>query len=148
MATIGNMNGPWAVMLRFVLASYPLLLIWGAWVTINTVKDISFRGEGERFTRHDAEEQTLLLQRVLGDRLTVIEVKLDDMVPATQLVTNAQLLDHERLGGHAVMDQRVSHIEKVVEGTAAVEAEETEILRQMQRDIHEYIEWRMRSAEN
>jgi hypothetical protein len=139
--TIGNMNGPWAVMLRFVLASYPLLLIWGAWVTVNTVKDISFRGEGERFTRVDAEEQTLLLQRVLGDRLTVIEVKLNDMVPATQLVTNAQLLDHERLGGHAVMNQRVAHLEKVVQGTAAVEAEETEILRKMQQDIASYIEW-------
>lgn len=141
MTTIGNMNGPWAVMLRFVLASYPLLLLWGGWVTVNTVRDISFRGEGERFTRNDAEAQTLLLQRVLGERLTVIETKLEAMVPASELVRDQDLIRHITQPGHTVMDQRVSHLEQRMAGVIDVEEEETEILRKMQQDIAEYIEW-------
>lgn len=52
--TIGNMNGPWAILLRLALASYPLVLTWAVWVTTETFDNRAFRNSGERFTSADA----------------------------------------------------------------------------------------------
>jgi len=51
---IGNLNGPWAMALKFLLATYPLLLMWAAWVSVETVVNREFRGRGDRFTMTDA----------------------------------------------------------------------------------------------
>jgi len=30
---VGQLNGPWSVLLRFLLATYPLIIVWAVWVT-------------------------------------------------------------------------------------------------------------------
>ena len=35
---IGELNGPWSLLLRIALATYPLLLLWGAWVTMTMMQ--------------------------------------------------------------------------------------------------------------
>lgn len=47
---IGQMNGWWGMLLRFMLATYPIILSWGVWVTTSTVLNNEFRGRGDRFT--------------------------------------------------------------------------------------------------
>ena len=32
---IGSLNGPWSVLLRFLLATYPLVILWAVWVTVS-----------------------------------------------------------------------------------------------------------------
>lgn len=55
--TIGGMNGPWALILKLALATYPVLLLalltWGTWMTVNELKDQSFREQGYEFIRQD-----------------------------------------------------------------------------------------------
>ena len=55
--TIGGMNGPWALVLKLALATYPVLLLalltWGTWMTVNQLKDQSFREQGDQFVRQD-----------------------------------------------------------------------------------------------
>ena len=55
--TIGGMNGPWALILKLALATYPVLLLalltWGTWMTVNQLKDQSFREQGYEFIRQD-----------------------------------------------------------------------------------------------
>jgi hypothetical protein len=75
--TIGQRNGPWAMLFRLSLATYPLLLMWCGWVTVNQVKDNEFR----ETVRQD------------HDRLARIESKLDQMVPAVTLATQAQYVE-------------------------------------------------------
>ncbi len=52
--TIGNMNGPWALLLRAALASYPILIGWCVWITVQTFESKAFREAGDRFTTTDA----------------------------------------------------------------------------------------------
>lgn len=51
---IGALNGPWSIMLRFMLATYPLVMMWAVWVTSQTFANQAFRLAGDRFTREDA----------------------------------------------------------------------------------------------
>jgi len=50
---IGNLNGPWSIMFRLALTTYPLLMAWAVWMTANQFADIAFRQAGDRFTGHD-----------------------------------------------------------------------------------------------
>lgn len=55
---IGQLNGPWAMGLKLMLATYPVLfaalLGWGSWVTKELVILGEFRNRGDRFTQADA----------------------------------------------------------------------------------------------
>lgn len=90
--TIGNMNGPWAILLRIALATYPLVLAWGIWVTVQTFENQAFRNAGDRFSKADAlmlkadilalhgqqaSEQNKYLSSI-SDRLVRIETILRD----------------------------------------------------------------------
>ena len=54
---IGQLNGPWSILLRIALASWPPMLVvvvtWGIWVTKNQFEDKAFRESGDRFTQMD-----------------------------------------------------------------------------------------------
>jgi len=78
--TIGETNGPWAVLLKVWLAlMVPVLLLFVSmmvWLISNQYKDNIFRGEGERFTAGDAELQIQLIIARLEPRLVAIETQL------------------------------------------------------------------------
>lgn len=87
---IGNLNGPWSVMLRLALASYPLVLAWSVWVTSNVFADIAFRNSGDRFTTADgAKLRADMVERIndntkpiqiIDARLVRVETKLDTLI--------------------------------------------------------------------
>lgn len=52
---IGNMNGPWAIVFKFALATYPFFIVWSVWVTGNVYDYIGWKGKGERFTAGDGQ---------------------------------------------------------------------------------------------
>ena len=89
---IGQLNGPWSVLLRLSLASYPLVLSWAVWMTVHQFQDEAFRTSGERFTQLDgANLKAELLASVSSltsppqewrDRIIKIEGKQDDMMKA------------------------------------------------------------------
>ena len=62
---IGDMNGPWAVMLRIALGTYPMVLAWGVWVTVQEFESKAFREQGNRFTATDG----VLLESRINERL-------------------------------------------------------------------------------
>jgi hypothetical protein len=47
---IGDLNGLWALLLKLLLATYPVVLAWTVWVTSETFKNQAFRSAGDRFT--------------------------------------------------------------------------------------------------
>ena len=55
--TIGQINGPWAIMFRVMLATYPIIvgivIAWLSWITVGQIKDDNFRALGDRFSRED-----------------------------------------------------------------------------------------------
>jgi low affinity Fe/Cu permease len=51
---IGELNGPWAVLLRLALGSYPLVVSWCIWITVQEFEDKAFRERGNTFTATDA----------------------------------------------------------------------------------------------
>lgn len=80
--TIGNMNGPWAIMLRVFLGSYPLVLGFGVWL----VKSI--HALDKRHTQLQAEQSVFMSK---GDRFSLqdayslerrIDARFDDLPPA------------------------------------------------------------------
>jgi hypothetical protein len=54
-ASIGSMNGPWAILLRIALGTYPLVMAWAVWMTVNQFHDNAYRDAGPRFTPTDAQ---------------------------------------------------------------------------------------------
>jgi len=38
---IGSLNGPWSALLRFLLATYPLVILWAVWVTVSITANCS-----------------------------------------------------------------------------------------------------------
>jgi hypothetical protein len=52
---IGNIDGPWAMGLKFLLATYPVLLAWVGWISTETIVTREFRNRGDRFTVTDAQ---------------------------------------------------------------------------------------------
>ena len=79
--SIGALNGPWSVLLRVALATYPLVLAWCVWVTVQQFEDIAFRGRGDRFTNvQGLELEQRMLERFAAlppqdwrDRIVAIE---------------------------------------------------------------------------
>lgn len=81
---IGQLNGPWSMMFRVALLTYPLLLVWLAawtiWVTANIFSLIAFRDSGERFTKTDgAALEARVVEKIsaISERAVRIEAKLD-----------------------------------------------------------------------
>ena len=58
--TIGGLNGPWALLLKVMLASYvPVMtgiMAWSIWVTSETYANRSFRLTGPRVTPSDLHD--------------------------------------------------------------------------------------------
>ena len=67
---IGQMNGPWALLLKFSLVTYPILasaiISWGIWVTANVYEIQNFRHFGDRFTQ--VEGDALRADMLEGDK--------------------------------------------------------------------------------
>jgi hypothetical protein len=123
--TIGETNGVWAIMLKVLLIAF---IPWAAFLTVGQIQDNQFRGKGDRWTSADAEQQTKAI------------------VAELMLTFQEALHEHEN-GGHSQADLRITFLERVVETTASVEAEETAILKRLQQDIHNYIEWLKENGE-
>lgn len=55
---IGELNGPWALLLKMSLAAFPvimsILIPWLIWVTSEVFANKGFRESGERFSKQDA----------------------------------------------------------------------------------------------
>ena len=83
--TIGQLNGSWGLMFKIALATQPLLLLWGAWITVETVRNQYFRTAEERVTPKDLTDMERRLDRRLDDqppadwkaRILRIEDKID-----------------------------------------------------------------------
>lgn len=65
MCKVSEIGGGWTVLLKGALATYPLMLAWGGWVTIGLVELKSFRSAGDRFTPTDANQ----MYRDIDERL-------------------------------------------------------------------------------
>lgn len=50
--TIGNMNGPWQLLLKVLLVCF---VPWSSFITVETVLSHQFRNAGPRFTPADAQ---------------------------------------------------------------------------------------------
>ena len=50
---IGELNGKWSILFRLALATYPFLITWCVWVTVQEFQDIAFRNAGGRFSETD-----------------------------------------------------------------------------------------------
>lgn len=76
MSDIGRLNGKWSVLMRVLLATYPILLAWAAWVTREQVLDTDFRQRGDRWTMQQGEENQRRIER-LESLMDTLEVRLD-----------------------------------------------------------------------
>ena len=63
------MNGPWAIMLRFMLASYPFIIAWAIWVTKSMYELKAFSNSGARFSLQDAYS----MERRTEDKIDRVE---------------------------------------------------------------------------
>lgn len=52
--TIGSLNGPWAILLRIMLGTYPFVMMWAIWVSKSLFELHAFAGSGARFSLQDA----------------------------------------------------------------------------------------------
>lgn len=76
MSDIGRLNGKWAILMRVLLATYPFLLLWAAWITREQVLDTDFRQRGDRWTLQQGEENVRRIER-LEVLMDTLEVRLD-----------------------------------------------------------------------
>lgn len=53
---IGDLNGRWSFLFKIMLATYPFLLIWSTFVTVETVVNREFRREISEKVRDDVAE--------------------------------------------------------------------------------------------
>jgi len=51
------MNGRWGLLMRFMLATYPFVIMWAVWVTSETFINRAFRNVGDRWTKAEAISQ-------------------------------------------------------------------------------------------
>lgn len=91
---IGQLNGPWSILLRLALASYPLILAWAVWMTSNQFADIAFRNSGERFTKADA----LVLRSDMVDRISSANEWRNDVL--TRLARIESKIDSDNSNNH------------------------------------------------
>lgn len=101
--SIGNMNGPWALGLKIMLATYPILFAalvgWSSWVTKELIVLGEFRNSGDRFTKVDAANMRREIDSQLAslppkdwrDKYFKMEQKLDEN--QTMLVRLNTMLD-------------------------------------------------------
>ena len=108
---IGNLNGHWATLLRFCLATYPLLIGWAGWVTVEQVKDSEFRK--------------------MGPRLTPAMQAAKDEAHAVAILSEASrmLQSHANLPGHAVMVERVDDVLSELRTADETQREQTRLIR-------------------
>lgn len=104
---IGEMNGPWALVFRIALATYPLLLAWCIWVTVQTFESKAFREHGGRFTTTDAE----MMRREF-------DAKLAALPPAEWKARIIKIEDNQFLimQGIAVIREKIDQLTKETRG--------------------------------
>lgn len=87
---IGELNGPWAVLLRVMLATYPPLLAgllgWGSWVSREVILATDFRTRSEaRIAQLEASRNTDNIQTArIEVLLEEIKTKLNQFEKAHQ----------------------------------------------------------------
>ncbi len=118
-----NKINPWTVAIRLLMVC---VIPWAVWISVGQVRDNDFRNKGDRWTATEAQEQ---------EKRMIAEIKL-----AVSDVINT----HATAPGHPVTQVRLDAIERLIVQTDSVEREETEVLRQMQKDISGYIQYMMR----
>lgn len=79
----GEMGPWWTLGIKVVLI---IVIPWGTWVTVQTIKNQAFRNDGERFTNDDGHD----MEARLTERITT----------------------HGTQGGHMVMEARMAMTEK------------------------------------
>jgi hypothetical protein len=125
--TIGNLNGPWALLLKvhLALAGPVFVLVVSAlsWLFVNQIKDNEFREIGPRLT---PEMQSIRDRAMVSEIVTLV---------------HAEVQAHEMIGGHAVMANRVDALERRADSTDAVEREETELIRRLVEVYERQCEW-------
>jgi hypothetical protein len=102
-------------------ASLSAFLAWIGYISVGQVLDNQARAEGPRWTEAKAQMQA---KAYISEILLILHQTVDD---------------HASTPGHAAMDQRVVALERLFDQTAAVEAEETEILRDIRDDIRRHV---------
>ena len=72
--TIGQLNGPWAFLQKFMLAMFPLIVAWGVWTT-SSIFGLRSDIELSANSRFSSEERKQILTKLenLDTRMTRIE---------------------------------------------------------------------------
>ena len=120
-----NVTIPW----RLITWATTVVIAFGGpivWLIGNQLRDNDFRSQGPRFTAEDAKQQTKIIVREITDAI------------------NERIQNHERIGGHDVMDTRVRALER---RTEKVEVRETEALEKMEEHIKRYVQHVIRDGQ-
>jgi len=81
---IGEMNGRWAVLLKFVLATYPVVLVWAGWIqtSLHNVDNRVTAIEASRFTASDGAALRDRVMEKANVPPTIVVYRLDTMEAA------------------------------------------------------------------
>jgi len=71
---VGQLNGKWSILLRFLLSTYPLVVLWTVWSTSMHYDYISFKERGDRFTKDEGAAVKTQIAR-MEVRLSTIEAQ-------------------------------------------------------------------------
>lgn len=105
--TIGNMNGPWAILLRIALVSHPFVIGWLVWVTSEQFRDINHRENA--VTKVDLNEKlsslpssewkarvTVLEEQTAVNRITLAELTVKQSEALRSLERIERRLNNDR----------------------------------------------------
>lgn len=81
---IGELNGGWALLLKILLGSYPFLLAWASWVTVNVIVL-----SANEFTSSDGYQLQATVSTAIQQHNFTVDNRLR---PIEQLVVGAGIL--------------------------------------------------------
>ena len=95
---IGQLNGPWSILLRVMLSTYPLVIAWAIWVTAETFAGIADRADGARYTLAEgrAIEAKIALLPPQDWRDRIIAIEKNQQVILSALARIEERLDIRR----------------------------------------------------
>ena len=76
-----GINGGWLIIIKICLCTYPLVLVWGGWLTVETVANRQFRLTGPRFTPLDAKELELKWRAELASEVKALVMTISSLPP-------------------------------------------------------------------
>ena len=83
---IGQLNGKWGMLLKVALATYPFVLAWAVFVTVNIFELKAFASAGPRWTKVDAELQEKTIHEW-------VSAKIAAEVPPRQVIQRLDRLE-------------------------------------------------------